>query len=173
MIYIKASLERQTLTKRTHGKIMRLLMRNEMTRHVTETLPKHFENNRMTAPGGSYGYAKRSLGYQRRKARQKGHTRPNVWSGALRRKILSTARATIRATQFKATSRPTGTWVASNYKDSTGNPQMRPLLSFRPELKKEIEAVSPTERRDIARRMEKQYARYANDPRFHDKRKSK
>jgi len=151
IVPISFGIKYEGITKREHNKIMRLLMRNMMTEHVTKTLPKHFEQTR---PGGKYKIKRRTKAYIQKKQRRKGHSKMLVWSGKLKRKALMTAKNTVRATKTRSTSRPTGTRV--KYKDST-----RPLLSFVPFVKQEIEIIPISEVKRYARDMEKQYTRLA------------
>lgn len=166
VLAFQIQMEESLVTKRGHKRIMNKLNRQTLARHRDRELPKHFERNAMTSPGGAYGYKRRTLKYNRYKGRQKGHVKPLVFSGALRRTILATAK--VRATASGGSLRATGPRVTD---EGTGRSYW--LLQFRKESREEIEAISPNEEKLMARRFARDYARYAERPEFQRKRKRK
>lgn len=143
---LKIEISDNVLTARAHKQVMRKLYRQAGTRIRFEYFPKHFENRSETRPGGAYGYEKRSKKYQIGKARRKGHQRPLVYSGRMKQAILANT---------KITSTPTrGTVKARNY------------FPMKVERRQEIEAISAAEANELAKRMERDYTRYANSSEF-------
>ncbi len=155
MIYIQHEIERFELSPRKHASLMRDLNREVLTNHSIKTLPKHFESNANTRPGGEYGYDTRSVKYTRTKRKKYGHAKPNVYTGKLRDAVLSKVR--IEATQNKATMRTHGT------------PEHR--LSSKQQ--REIEAVSIPERDEYARWQGREYAKRAFDIKYASRRRKR
>lgn len=129
------------VTKRTHAKLMRDLNREVMTRHLDNTIPKHFQEVPETAPGGEYGYRERAKLYTRAKRRAKGHAKPNVWTGELQKSVIGRARIT-------------GTQHSSSL-IMKGTPKHR-LTDWQ---RREIEIVTRPERREHAAWLQKEYAK--------------
>lgn len=144
MTRIKITARYDLVTKVTHRKIMRSIMRAIGNLHKRKTIKKHFEINKETRAGGTYDYEKRSRKYQLDKARQRGHQRPLVKTGRMRSAVLGTS--VVRATKNK------WTYQARNY--------FRMLMIRREEL----EAVSPDEFSEYVDRLNDQYIRQANAP---------
>lgn len=153
MIVISYEIDSSLVTKRTHNKLMRKLHRQAMSRIRFSYWPRHFERNTDTAPGGAYGYEKRSKRWQQRKARTVGHQKPLVFSGRMRRHILGNARIAATATR--------GTITARNY------------FPMRSQRRDEVEAVSDQERRGLIDRMGRDYVLLAKRPEYQRKRKRK
>ena len=145
--------EADTVTKRSHGQIVRRLNRELMSKHGQSVLPQHFEERPETSPGGVWNYAPRSAAYQERKQKRYGHKRPNVKTGKMRRAVLGKVRVT--STQNK------GTLITS------GSGKHR-LQNWQ---RAEIEAVSPKERRTNALWQQQRYKRLANSPQYRRKRR--
>lgn len=150
-------LQRSSLvTARTHARLLRKLNRQWATRQRFQRLPTHFESIPETHPGsGGYRYRRRSSAYNRQKQRKYGHTKPNVYTGELRRAVLQNARIT--ATQHKASVLTRGT----------------PTHRLQDWQRREIEAVSRRERREDLKRMEKDYARLIQRPEYQAQRRRK
>lgn len=135
------------LTKRGHARAMRELMRETMETVRNNYWPKHFQNVPETYPGaGGYGYHKRTEKYERYKFRRFGHRRPLVFTGALEQTVRSTAKIT-------ATS-------------NRGTLRARSPHFLRLRNRREIEAVSSRERRDLADRFGQRYIQLANSPQY-------
>lgn len=100
MAIIKFEIREQLVTKRTHARIMRQILRDAMMHHREKRLARHYQDIPATRPGGAYGYEPRGTKYTRRKAQKKGHTRPLVWSGRLQRFVRNNGKIT--ATQHRA-----------------------------------------------------------------------
>lgn len=141
MIALAFTLESNLLTKRGHARLMRDLLREAMEEHRDEKLPKHFERNADTSPGGAYGYAKRTAKYQKRKARQVGHQIPLVLTGKLQQAIRSNVKIT--ATQHR--SRLT----------------TRGYFPMRVAMRQEIETISPNEQSEMIGLLGLKYSSYA------------
>lgn len=146
MIALDMTLESNLFNKRGHKKVMRQLLREMIERHHREKLPRHFERNADTAPGGAYGYAKRTAKYQKRKARQVGHQIPLVLTGRLRDHIQSNVRITATATRARLTTRG--------------------YFPMRTEMRAEIETLSRVEISEMRGLMGLKYVDAAKRPEF-------
>jgi len=145
-----------TVTKATHGKLMKKLNRTVMIRHAIRRLPGHFESIPATTPGsGGYRYKRRTNKTIREKERDYGHTKPNVLTGKLRQAVLSRVRVT--ATQHKGTLKTRGT-------------AEHPLAGFQ---QREIEARTLREVKEDVKWQEKEYARLAQTEKYRRKRRRK
>lgn len=122
---LSMQLERTEVGVREHNRIARASLHYVAQNHLAFNIPKHFEINPSTRPGGPYGYAKRSIGYIKRKKRMVGHEIPNVLTGGLRSSVLAGSRIT--ATPAKST-----LYIKAD----------RPLNDQR---RKELEAITPGE----------------------------
>lgn len=142
--------ESNLVTPRNHNKIMNILFRDVATRHRDVRLPRRFRKGPKTREGGEYGFDRRTLKYQRRKRRKKGHLNPNVWSGETRELAKS---AKVRATAKRAR-----IYFRSHFKMTS-------------ERHDEIERVSGPEKRADVKRMTREYAEMANMKRFRRTRK--
>jgi hypothetical protein len=136
---------------------MRESLRFGVRNHVLTRMGDHFKNNPKTAPGGAYGYEKRSDRYEKRKLRKKGHNLPNVLSGKTRNEFGNNARAGkgITATQDRAR------WTLRNY---------FPLNAQR---RKELEAITEDERKEIAFDVRGFYVSFVLDPKNRRQRQRK
>lgn len=146
VVELAFTVERKGVTKRTHGKIMRRLNRQAMTRIRFEFLPRHFRSNSYTRPGGEYGYAARGRKYQLAKAKQKGHQKPLVYSGRMQITMMSSARIT--ATQ------------------QGGKLYLRNYYAMTVQRRAEVERMANAEREAIRARFERDYARMAAMPEY-------
>ena len=135
-------------TKRGHKIVLRKLLREMIERHRDEKLPRHFERNADTAPGGGYGYEKRTAKYQKRKARQVGHQTPLVLTGRLKDFIKSNARITATASRARMTARG--------------------YFPMRTAMRGEIERYSRVELSEMKALMQLKYADAARRPEFQD-----
>lgn len=85
MFYIGTNLTMPEFMKpAVHNRIMRKVHRGVMLIIQFQILTKKFQILPETRPDtGDYKFAARTRAYMIRKARYKGHQRPNVWSGGL------------------------------------------------------------------------------------------
>ena len=145
MIAISYDIKSTLVTKRTHARLMRLVNRNTITELRDRILPDKF-----TAAGArEYAYEKRAKGYQIRKAQTKGHQRPLEFTGRLKRTFQSSFRITATATRAKLRAR-------SPFPLST-------------ERRRELEAISDQDSRQLELAAVKQSTRLANKPQFQRK----
>lgn len=101
-VLLKVELDAPKIGKRALATIQREANRAVMLYHATTNLPKHFEENTLTRPGGPYGYKPRTRKYLARKQRQVGHARPNVLTGKMRDQVLLNPATKITATQHRS-----------------------------------------------------------------------
>lgn len=153
MIALAITMESSLLTKRGHARLMRDLLREAMEEHRDRNLPKHFQRNADTAPGGAYGYAARTAKYQKRKARQVGHQIPLVLTGRLRDTIQRNVRIT--ATQHRARLTTRG------------------YFPMRVAMRKEIETMSPFEQSEMIGLLGLKYSAYAKKPEYQEFRRQR
>lgn len=152
MLAIDVTIESELVTKRGHKQIMRKLIRQSLTR-VRQNLPRHFERNSKTTPGGAYGYEKRKRDYQMRKAKVKGHQKPLVFTGKLKTAIQSNVKITATSTR--------------------GRLKTRGYFPMTAQRRNEIEAISMDEIQDLRARMVRDYRVLADRSEFKRKRKRK
>lgn len=152
-VQLVAVIESNLVNKRTHGVLMEKLNRQAMTRIRFNYLPRHFQVNENTRPGGGYGYTARTGRYQIRKAKTKGHQKPLVWSGKMLISIMSSSRIT--ATQ------------------KVGNLYVRNYMPMSPQRRSEVENLAPAERVEITERLQRDYVRLAALPQYQRKRRRK
>lgn len=152
MIAMTVQMRSSLVTKRGHNQIMRRLNRQFMTR-VRDNLPRHFERNTKTAPGGAYGYEKRGKRYQIRKAKTKGHQIPNVFTGRLKQAIMSNVKITATA--------------------GRGRLRTRGYFPMKTQRRSEIETIAPDEKRDLMSRMGRDYALLAQRSEYQKKKYQK
>lgn len=96
MYAIEIQIKRANLPARMHARLMREINRRTMERQWNERVPLHFENIAYS----KYGARQRSSKYNESKMKSKyvGHTRPNVRTGNLKRRL----KHQITATQYGA-----------------------------------------------------------------------
>lgn len=148
MMILNMTLESNLFTKRGHKTVVRKLLRESMERHRDVKLPRHFDRNADTAPGGAYGYAKRTAKYQRRKAKRKGHQKPLVLSGRLKDHVLAQSRITATATRTRL--------------------YARSYFPMRVQMRKEIESISKLEQSEMRGLMGLKYLDAAKRPEFQE-----
>lgn len=148
-----ATIESELLTTRGIRQIANIANRTTMLEHKVQRLAGRFENNALTKPGGPLGFGKRTAKYQKRKARVKHHQRPNVWSGELREKVLSSARVTATYRQAKLIARGTTT---SRLRDAR---------------RAEIEAIAPSENADMQRTWIETVSQLSEQPQYQRRRR--
>lgn len=152
---IQTVVDAENLTKRVHGKIMRDVNEVIAKYHRDKRVGKHFQRNMETAPGGPYGYRRRSTKTRAAKAKiGVDPSRPNFRTGQMMRDIQ--ASGVITRTQYL------WRWKARN-------PGF-PLADWRRE---EIEAISRNEIRQDTARMEREYVKRARSPQYRRKRRRK
>ena len=127
MLRIGGTVTSEILTSRGLGQIQRIANRVTMVEHRTVNLKRRFENNELTRPGGPLGFTPRTKRYQIRKAKSKGHQRPNVFTGDMRAAVLGSARVTATQKNARVVARGTGSSRLWN------------------DRREEIEAVAPVE----------------------------
>jgi hypothetical protein len=140
-------------TPTMHAKLMGTLMRAVGERHRLFTLPKHFQQNANTQPGGGYGYTPRSKAWSILKAKRYHTQTPLVATGRMRSEVLANSKVT--ATQYKATVR------VKNY---------FPMIAQR---RKELEAVTPAEVAEMAEFMKTNYLRLLKTNEYRRKKRVK
>jgi len=101
-VLVKVELDTPKIGKRRLATIQREANRATMLYHAQTNLPKHFEENALTRPGGPYGFKRRSKKYLIRKARATGQTAPNVYTGRMREIVLANPENKITATQHRS-----------------------------------------------------------------------
>jgi hypothetical protein len=141
VIPIAVTVQSNLLTKRGHAKLMRDLLRETLEEHRDQKLPKHFERNADTAPGGGYGYSARTAKYQRRKAKQAGHQIPLVLTGRLKQAIMSGVKIT--ATQHRSQLKTRG------------------YFPMRVAMRMEIESITEYEQSEMRGMIGLKYSHYA------------
>jgi hypothetical protein len=104
MITVFIDVVRADVGKLSHAIAMREALRGVAIHHLMKTLPRHFEKNADTAPGGGYGYAPRNPLYVERKRRKRGTDAPLVFSGETAREQRRTPHKepAITATQYQS-----------------------------------------------------------------------
>lgn len=144
---IALRIERTEVTQREHNRITRVCLHAVAQNHLAFVVPKHFQINPSTRPGGPYGYAKRSRKYEEQKRRKFGHSLPLVYTGNAMASVLGGSRIT--ATQDKV------------------RLYLRPGHAIGEQQRAELEAMTPGELRQavtLAHRL------YANEVKNSDKR---
>jgi len=141
------------ITSLSHGRLMNDVMRDMGTAHKIRHLSKHFEAVPETRVGGEYGYAARSLRWQKRKQREGKPSQANVYTGRLREKVLRESQVT--ATQYRARVKAKGYFPMPD------------------KQRKEIEAVSGKETKYLAGRAGKNYANLAKSDKYKRKKRVK
>lgn len=136
------------LTQRMHAKLAREALRRAAHYHLHTRLGKHYKDIPETAPGGAYGYRRRTKKYLDRKRKKRGHQLPNVYTGSERNFVRNTGRIT--ATQNRS------------------RLYLRRKHIRRQELSdehaRELAAFSPEERREIVAQAHEFYLDAANHP---------
>lgn len=133
--------EHVELTKRDEATLLREALRTAAQHRRLVTLGDHFKVNAKTAPGGVYGYERRSPKYLQRKQKRFGHQRPWEWSGRSKRYIRNNS--PVRATQYRSTL------------------QLRAPFPLNDKRRRELEASSPEDDRADARAGQEYFAREA------------
>lgn len=123
---IKFTVQQRLVNKRRHAEIMRTGFERVLINHVQTTLGKHFKTVPETSPGGAYGYAPRSSGWQKRKLALTGQNLPNVFTGKMRRTLRANSRITKTQTR--------------------GRIYLRNYFPMKDSQRAELEAVSPEEK---------------------------
>lgn len=145
--------DENTLTGLSHSKLMNDLMRRMGNQHKVQHLPKHFQACPETSVGGAYGYAARTLRWQKRKQREGRPLQANVYTGRLAAEVMFSS--TVTATQYRTRVRAKG------------------YFPMRDSQRKEIEAVSGPERTWLAKEAGKDYAKRSKSNEYRKKRHRK
>ncbi len=143
MLEFQSVVQSTLLTKRSIEQISRIAGRLTMLEHRNR-FPGHFVPTAVT----KYGYAKRSKKYMIRKARRQGHQNPLVFTGGLRTAIMANAKVT--ATKDRATLRTKG---------NTGH-------QLQPQYRKELEAITTDEHRQMVDLYERTFVVLASSGKF-------
>ena len=149
MLPIEMQIKRFDLTPRNHARLMRDINRRIMERHAKQRLPNHFEE----AAYSLYDARQRDSRYVQTKRKRRGHNRPNVKTGRLRRSVLS--RVKITAPQYGSRLITRGT-VKSRLQDWQ---------------KREIAVLAKQEIASERRRQASEYRRGALSPQYARKRR--
>lgn len=155
MIGLSITTITEAITKSGAKRISSLVNRQAAFTHERENLPRRFQRNSDTAPGGPLGYKARSTKHKNQKAQKFGHQKPLVFTGELENAILSSATVTATSTGSKLTAR------GSN---------ASPLF---PQYKKEIEAITKKETGDLSAQYVDTFALLASQPKYLRKRRRK
>lgn len=155
MLRIGGTITSEVLTKRGIGQIQRNANRTAMVEHKIHNLPLRFESNNLTRPGGPLSFKSRSGNYTKRKRNKYKHEKPNVFSGALRQAVLTTARVT--ATQKRSR------LIAKGSSDHR-------LWSDR---RDEIEAIAKSEEKQLQKTWLETVETLSADPRYKKKSQTK
>lgn len=144
------------LRPRDHARITRDILRERGEYHGKHRMPRHFNRNQWTSPGGPYRYRKRSKRNTDRK-RKKGvdPSRPNYFTGQMYALVMANGKVT--ATQYQWRYRTKGT-------------QARPLPEWQ---RQELEAFAPDERKEDIEWIKKRYITEASRPELKRRRKKR
>ena len=150
-------------TQRGHNQVMNEQHLETMMQIRDIYLQYHFMTGAYTRYPGVF--AKRSKRWQLIKARTVHHQRPNEWTGALRRAVLSDSicRSTATRGTFEAKAPPDS---VVKFGPKAGQRIRRPLTEQR---RKEMEHVSEDEIWEQGQRMSVAYAAAMFDPRYTQK----
>lgn len=148
MIRLQFHVKRYQLTARNHAAVMREVNRAVMVRHQYERLPKHFEEGAYS----EYEAMPRSAKYNLKKQKKKGHIKPNVYSGRLKKAVFANVKITATQNGSKLTTRGTT-------KSRLAGWQLR-----------ELQAMSADEKTLENKRMARDYKRMATSTKYARKR---
>lgn len=156
-LVIELQIKRFNLTARNHARLMRDINRRVMERQWSDRVPMHFE---MSAYA-EYGARKRAKATDDYKKKKRGHTKPNVFSGRLRRsmrhKITATqhgSKLTIRA-QLRQVKQSEDASPIAKYREQR---KQRRLATWQ---KREIAVLSRSEISEERKRQAREYRRGA------------
>ena len=116
--------------KRNFGRVMKIAMLKMPAAWQKQFLPKHFN----TGANVTYQYKPRSKEYLRKKQKQKGHSRPLVWSWRTKNKLMNLPPLVAGTAKHVA-----GTFKAPWYV------QMIPKTRNAPSMQKEVTATTRLE----------------------------
>ena len=152
-VRIITTIEREDLTPRNHGKVMRQINEELGRRHQRLRVRKHFQRRKETNPAsGGYRYRARSARWKAIKRRAgKDPLRPNFFTGELEQAVLSSS--IVRKTQHRWTWQARGSFRMPDWQ------------------RRELEAITGEERDEDAHLMEERYAQLAQRPQFRRKRR--
>jgi hypothetical protein len=165
----------ERVSLRSHARIMRMVAYLLGLYHKMSNVPKHFSGGPETTPfAGGYGYRPRSKKYLAWKAKKFPGRPLLVATGALQ---AAAAAGSVTATQHKWTYRarsPHSPKAGGNIlrEQSDGRRRRgdtRPLLDW---IRAEVEVVSDKEMRFLIRKAGTDYARLANKPFYHTRRRA-
>lgn len=140
-VFLKPVLRMQTVTVRTHARIVRDVLKESMVDHLEHRMPGHFEQGAER----KYNYRKRSSKYLKRKLRKVGHQIPLVYTGRTKRDLIA-SKHRITGTQHKA------------------RLYYRNYFPLKNDQRIEIEKVLLSEVRDIAKFVARRYAQECRKP---------
>lgn len=137
---------------RNHKKILNISIREIVTHHRDIRLSRRFRRGPKTRQGGEYLFEPRTRKYQRKKKRDLGHLKPNVFSGETRERAKS---AKVRATS------------------KSGSIRFSSHFPMTEERRGEMERISSKEQKQDRKSLRTSYARMAKMRRFKRKRKTR
>lgn len=149
-VHLKPIVRAEFVTVRTHGRVMRNVLRELMVDHLEHRLPGHFSKGAER----KYHYRNRTAKYLKRKRRLKGHDIPLVFTGRTRRDLMA-SKHRITATQHRSR-----LYFKNHF----------PLKN---DQRNEIEIVLQYEQRDMARFTRRRYAEECRKPENKAKRKGR
>lgn len=139
--------ESHDLTSKVHGQITTAMFEERGNYHKNKRVPRHFNRNRWTSPGGPYNYRARSQEtIRRKKKRGVDAYRPNVMTGEMYGIVETNGRVIFNRNRW--------TWRS---KGTT----KRPLPDWQ---RRELEALAEEERREDVVFYFRTYTREANKP---------
>jgi hypothetical protein len=167
MLKIELQIKRANLTARMHAKLMREINRRWAERQWSERVPKHFE----MVGYSEYGFRQRSSKYNENKLKKKyvGHTRPNVRTGNLKRRLKSKITATQNGARLSMSSSldkkiDPDEWAAMTQKQKSAHVRkQRRLANWQ---KRELAVMSRKEIGEERKRQASEYKRGATSPEY-------
>jgi len=140
-------IEQYDLPVGKHRSLLKGILERRGYQHKDKRVPKHFNRNALTAPGGAYGYRPRaSSTIKRKKKKGVDPYRPNVMTGELYNLVQSNGKVTATSNRW--------TWR------TRGNAK-RPLPDWQ---RRELEAYAPEEKQADMAAIEQEYVKGATDP---------
>lgn len=140
------------MTSRTAARLWNDLNREQAQNHADNVLPLHFEWGAYQR----YNYKTRTRKYSNWKFKTYGHRNPNVKTGSLRRIVLATASADVRATASGWTVRGKGTSQHKMWRQT----------------KSELEQISPIEERRYVSEHQANFVKHAGSPDYQFKKRT-
>ena len=143
------------VTKRVHNKLLRETRKRALLDHWKNRLPSHFLRSAFTKYPE---YERRSVRYQRAKAKRFGTTAPNVKTGRTRREILQ------GIPRITSTARRSTMTLRASFKGGGRGKSFAKLnetIKIRDRIE-EIEAINTSEQKEFAKFQITEYLRLVN-----------